>query len=239
MTEFKPTWLMIKQHRITGLKYFCKTATKNPESYKGSGVRWTNHLNVHGRDVDTVWYQLFEDKVTLMEFALKFSRDNNIVASNDWANLVPEDGITGWPPGQKHRPESIEKCRLNANGFKKGCIPHNLGKPNSPSHYEKQIEGMKRFRETNPEAYEKTLENLKPTPKREEKRIAATKKRMTGSSNWNYDPTVYKFENKKTGEVLNITRNDLINKHGCAAQNVYKLIKGLRKSVNGWKLVTI
>jgi hypothetical protein len=31
---FKPTWLYIKQHTVTGLKYFGKT-TRNPEKYKG------------------------------------------------------------------------------------------------------------------------------------------------------------------------------------------------------------
>lgn len=237
MKHFTPTWLMVKQHTITGLKYFCKTTKKNPIIYKGSGTRWSNHLKVHGRKVDTVWYQLFEDRDTLVEFALKFSKDNDIVASDKWANLVPEDGITGWPPGQKHRPESIQKCKENAKGFKKGHRPHNLGQRNSDSHYFNQLLGMKRFKMNKPEEYKKMLENLKSTPKKEEKRIAASKKRMTGSNNWNYDPTIYTFEYTPTGEIFKLTRNDLIKKYNCTSQNVYHLIKGTRKTVKGWKLV--
>lgn len=237
MTEFKPTWLMIKQHRITGLKYFCKTTKKDPFSYKGSGVRWGNHLRVHGRDVETTWCQLFEDKDSLMEFARTFSVNNDIVNSDDWANLVPEDGITGWPPGQKHRPESIEKCRLNANGFKKGHIPHNLGRPNSNSHYAKQIAGMKRFRKENPELYMRTLDNLKKTPEREKKRLLSVKKRMSGSNNWNYDPIIYTFKNRITNEVVNMTRNEFIKTYDLRPQNVYKVINGFRKTVNGWLLI--
>ena len=30
-----------------------------------------------------------------MNFALCFSRENNIVKSNEWANLIPENGING------------------------------------------------------------------------------------------------------------------------------------------------
>jgi hypothetical protein len=30
MKNFKPTYLMIKQHKSTDLKYLCKTNSKNP-----------------------------------------------------------------------------------------------------------------------------------------------------------------------------------------------------------------
>ena len=99
--EFVPTWLMIKQHNKTGLKYFCKTTRKNPIKYNGSGKFWQRHLNVHGKDVTTIWYQLFTDKEDLIEFALFFSDFHDIVDSRDfdgnklWANLKPEDGLWG------------------------------------------------------------------------------------------------------------------------------------------------
>jgi hypothetical protein len=38
--KFKPTWLMIKRHKITGLLYFCKTAKFDPNKYLGSGKYW-------------------------------------------------------------------------------------------------------------------------------------------------------------------------------------------------------
>jgi hypothetical protein len=93
--NFPPTWLYIKQHNVTGLKYFGKTAAKKPETYKGSGVYWRRHLAAHGNDVTTVWSKLFSNFQELSEYATKFSADNNIVESKDWANLVVETGLDG------------------------------------------------------------------------------------------------------------------------------------------------
>lgn len=108
MNIYKPTWLYIKQHNITGLKYFGKTTQKDPIKYKGSGVRWRNHLEKHGEDVTTIWVQLFEDKQQLTEYALKFSIEHNIVESIDWANLKIEDGLSGGRDS-KHSDESKRK----------------------------------------------------------------------------------------------------------------------------------
>lgn len=94
MTEFKPTYLYIKQHNVTGLKYFGKT-TRNPVKYKGSGLRWVRHLKQHGNNVTTLWHQLFTDVDAIKEYALHFSLVNNIVESDEWANLKPEDGLEG------------------------------------------------------------------------------------------------------------------------------------------------
>jgi hypothetical protein len=47
MTEFKPTYLMVKTHNQTSLKYFCKTVKNNPLTYLGSGKYWTRHLKAH------------------------------------------------------------------------------------------------------------------------------------------------------------------------------------------------
>lgn len=95
---FKPTFLYIKQHDLTGLLYFGKTV-KNPEKYPGSGKRWKSHLAFHGSGVTTIWYCLFLDKDTCTEFALSFSRLNNIVKDPAWANLIEEDGLNGAPIG--------------------------------------------------------------------------------------------------------------------------------------------
>lgn len=101
MSNFKPTWLIIKQHKITGLKYFCKTVNKDPLKYKGSGTIWRRHLKVHGNDIITVWCQLFTDKEELQKYAIQFSIDNDIVNAKDalgnkiWANLIVENGVDG------------------------------------------------------------------------------------------------------------------------------------------------
>ena len=88
------TTLYIKEHNITGLKYFGKTV-KDPYQYNGSGKYWTNHLNKHGADITTIWTKEFTDENDLVDFAELFSEFYNIVESDAWANLIPETGLDG------------------------------------------------------------------------------------------------------------------------------------------------
>lgn len=99
-TIYKPTWLYIKQHNQTGLKYFGKTTKADPTKYLGSGTYWKQHLKKHGTDISTLWCQYFEDRNELVSYALQFSKENNIVKSREWANLIDENGLTGFPVGQ-------------------------------------------------------------------------------------------------------------------------------------------
>jgi hypothetical protein len=48
--EITPTYLYIKQHSITGLKYFGKTTKSNPYKYNGSGKYWIRHINKNGKE---------------------------------------------------------------------------------------------------------------------------------------------------------------------------------------------
>lgn len=48
ITDFKPTYLYIKQHIKTGKLYFGKTV-KNPETYHGSELHWKQHVEKHGK----------------------------------------------------------------------------------------------------------------------------------------------------------------------------------------------
>ena len=84
-------YLYVKTHNQTGLKYFGKTTRKDPFKYKGSGIRWRRHLAKHGNDVNTNIIASFEDHECAKEFAIKFSLDNNIVESSEWANLKIEE----------------------------------------------------------------------------------------------------------------------------------------------------
>jgi hypothetical protein len=95
MRKFKPTWLYVKKHSITGLLYFGKSTLVDPTNYTGSGKYWTNHLNVHGKYIDTVWCELFLDYDSLVDFAELFSNFFNIVKSDNWANLKAENGLDG------------------------------------------------------------------------------------------------------------------------------------------------
>lgn len=95
MSIYKPTWLYVKQHNQTGLKYFGKTTQHDPYRYTGSGKRWKNHITAHGNDTTTIWCKLFENKEELIEFALAFSMLFDIIHSNEWANLKFENGVDG------------------------------------------------------------------------------------------------------------------------------------------------
>lgn len=98
--KFAPTWLYVKQHRVTGLKYFGKTI-RDPFKYNGSGRYWKQHIKIHGKDIDTIWCELFDNEQHLVEFAEFFSKHYNIVNATDsfgkkiWANEIPENGIQG------------------------------------------------------------------------------------------------------------------------------------------------
>ncbi len=98
--SFIPTYLYIKEHNKTGLRYFGKT-TRDVFKYKGSGKYWRNHLRAHGNDVTTIWYELFLSIDELVDFAIFFSEEANIVNAVNangkkiWANSIPEDGLHG------------------------------------------------------------------------------------------------------------------------------------------------
>jgi hypothetical protein len=118
---FAPTALLVMTHNTTGLKYFCKTIGVNRvHNYKGSGVAWQKHLKQHGTDVRVGVLGFYTDESRCFEAAKRFSRENDIVASDEWANLVEETGRNGASMkgernpfyGKKHNPETAERLRL-------------------------------------------------------------------------------------------------------------------------------
>jgi len=114
MIDFKPTWLYIKRHNVTGLKYFGKTVQKDPHKYLGSGLHWKNHLKLHGRNFSTIWTEKFYDKETLVDFATFFSKEANIVESADWANHKDENGLDGgFAPSLNKGRVHTEQARKN------------------------------------------------------------------------------------------------------------------------------
>lgn len=118
-------YLYIKQHSITELKYFGFTKN-NPFEYGGSGKYWQKHIKKHGKEwVKTLEVWGFDDQKMCTEFALKFSEQNNIVESKQWANLVIEDALNGNPGlfnnriGTKHTAESKKKMSESAKTRKR------------------------------------------------------------------------------------------------------------------------
>lgn len=91
------------KHDITGLQYFCKTTRLHEvQYYKGSGIHWKRHLRKHGRHVTVGVLGLYYDEARCSAAADKFSADNDIVASDQWANLIDENGYDGAPSGKNH-----------------------------------------------------------------------------------------------------------------------------------------
>lgn len=89
-------FLYVKTHNITKLKYFGKTTSADPVSYSGSGTYWLRHLAIHGKDFSTEIVGAFEDIATAKVAASEFCKANNIVESDEWANLKIEDITGGW-----------------------------------------------------------------------------------------------------------------------------------------------
>jgi hypothetical protein len=133
---YKPTYLYIKQHSITGLKYFGKTI-RNPLKYIGSGTYWIRHINKHGREyVITIWYKLFNDKETLIEYAINFSKTNNIVESIEWGNIVEENGLDGG-----HGIIFSKERKKKLSDIHKGNKNHFFGKKHKQISLDKMSEG--------------------------------------------------------------------------------------------------
>ena len=85
-------YLLVKTHSKTGLKYLCKTTKRKYEKYSGSGVYWRQHLKVHGKEHSTELIRECSSKEELREWGLHYSALWNVVDSEEWANLIPEDG---------------------------------------------------------------------------------------------------------------------------------------------------
>lgn len=86
------TYLYIKTHNKTGLKYLGKTIKSDPHKYKGSGIRWLNHISKHGYDVTTEIIFESNNPQEIRAKGLYYSKLWNVVESDNWANLKPETG---------------------------------------------------------------------------------------------------------------------------------------------------
>lgn len=123
--------LYIATQNKTGKKYFGKTSKYVTEEelqrkYHGSGSYWIRHLNKHGDDVTMKIFKVCSlnenDKDYVKPIALKFSEENDIVNSKEWANLKLEDGLFGGSDKGENNPcfgipktaEHIEKIRLKS-----------------------------------------------------------------------------------------------------------------------------
>lgn len=142
---FKPTYLYIKTHIESGLKYFGMTTNKDPHKYKGSGKMWTNHIKAHGYNVVTEIYGYYINEAECKFAAVQFSIIHNIVESPFWANLKPEYGEDGGGHLTPHTPETKLKMKNHRNRKSGEIIRIHNGLINSTIRIEEEIpEGFTR-----------------------------------------------------------------------------------------------
>lgn len=95
------------------------TRSKDPFKYQGSGLHWRRHLKKHGNFIKTTEIWGFDAQELCTDFALKFSMQNNIVESIEWANMKPENALDGWINGFKMTIDTKNKMSLSATGKSK------------------------------------------------------------------------------------------------------------------------
>ena len=129
---FKPTFLLVMEHNITGLKYFCKTTSLDRVyRYKGSGVAWTKHLKEFGKDITVGMLGFYTNAERCYKAAEQFSKEHDIANSEQWANIIPETGKNGASLsgklnpffGKHHTDETKHKLRTANTGksYNKGA----------------------------------------------------------------------------------------------------------------------
>ena len=125
--------LMVKECRLTGLKYLCKTSGKDPFQYHGSGIRWVHHLKKYHKqwtspeNVETTILGEYETKEELREAGIIYSALFNVVKDYNWANIVPEHGDDGWindQTGKHWKVKDTTKMRNKKTQTKKVLEAH-------------------------------------------------------------------------------------------------------------------
>lgn len=108
-------YLCVKTHSITGLKYLCQTTKSDPYKYLGSGKYWRLHLRKHGYEHLTEVIKECNTKEEVKEWGVHFSKLWNVIESDEWANLMEENGGGGkttpepWNKGKKSSQKTIQK----------------------------------------------------------------------------------------------------------------------------------
>ena len=126
MKKFYPTYLYIKTHNITGLKYFGKT-TNDPYKYYGSGKHWISHLKKHGYNISTEVIGFFENIKECQHVAETFSIEHDITGSKEWANMIVENGLDGGDTGRTYYAPHTVESRKKMSETMKGSVPWNKG----------------------------------------------------------------------------------------------------------------
>lgn len=210
ISRFQPTRLYIKRHRGTGLLYLGKTSRQDIIGYLGSGLHWTRHLGIHGADVDTVWYSdWFVDPADIQDFALLVSEAYDIVHSDKWANMKPENGLDGG----RMSDESLA-TRTTVWGIKVSCFYCR-----DEHHYPNYVMYHGDYCKSNPD------------------RIPNNRPSAAGAKNGRFISTEYAIYDSTTNLIFYSTKYDLYNKYSLNKGQAQSLIAGEIKSANNLELI--
>ena len=152
------TYLYVKTHTITGLKYLGKTTSKDPYKYLGSGKYWRRHLDAHGYTYTTEILKECEHPAMVNFWGQYYSDLWNIVESDEWANLRPETGDGGWGhrkglPGPNLGTTASKETRMKMSTSRKG-------KTQTPEHSAARAASKKGYKHS-PETLAKMSAKLK------------------------------------------------------------------------------
>lgn len=229
MKKFLPTYLYVKEHTVTKLKYFGKTTKKDPSKYRGSGKYWLNHLKVHGNIVTTKIIGYYEDENECMATAIKFSIDNNIVDAVDkdgkkiWANQVIENGIDGGATRfGPHTEETKNKIRESQVGKKLSDETKNKIKHARHKQKKSRVKGEWRF----PESSKDKLRVANLGKKQSKETILKRAEKLKGRTV--SDEVKLKISKSKKGKPLSPEHVEKLKKRVVSEETKLKISKSLK-----------
>jgi hypothetical protein len=111
--QFRPTRLAVKE--LNGVKYLCKSVKSDFDRYTGSGEYWKKIVKKYGKkNIKTLWVSdWFTCPHHIQQFALMYSEYNQVVESDEWANLKAENGIDGGAMSRESVEKTLETKRQN------------------------------------------------------------------------------------------------------------------------------
>ena len=257
ITKRKPLYLylMIKTHRLTGKKYLCKKQTTTDEKairYYGSGLKWKEHLNQYGKDVDTeiIYKCPVENKYEFRKIAIDYSKKFDVVNNTDWLNVIVEEGQggsrteTNGTRGKKWIYKNDKRKVVSVNDLESYI---NSGwQIGFPEHFCKKISDVGKGKP----AWNKGIQMKSPGEYKSRKKYQyIPKKRFTSEQRskiskefLNRPEVKAKFiqprkplvtaQNTSTGEIKTLGRSEWYKQHRV---NYKRLLK--QKQSNGWKMV--
>ena len=259
ITKRKPLYLylMIKTHRLTGKKYLCKKQTTTDEKairYYGSGLKWKEHLNQYGKDVDTeiIYKCPVENKYEFRKIAIDYSKKFDVVNNTDWLNVIVEEGQggsrteTNGTRGKKWIYKNDKRKVVSVNDLESYI---NSGwQIGFPEHFCKKISDVGKGKPAwNKGIQMKSLGEYKSRKKYQyipKKRFTSEQRSKISKEFLNRPEVKAKFiqprkplvtaQNTSTGEIKTLGRSEWYKQHRV---NYKRLLK--QKQSNGWKMVVV